>query len=127
MFLLDTNVCTGILNNRAAEIERQFRAYGPQRIAVCSVVKAELYAGARRSGQFDRNLQRLKRFFAPLRSMPFDDLSAEYYGQIYADLSSRGMLIGPNDQKVAAIARARDCELVTHNTREFGRVVGLRI
>ncbi len=38
-----------------------------------------------------------------------------------------GRPIGPNDLLIAAIARAHDLVLVTHNTREFGRVTGLRV
>ena len=35
--------------------------------------------------------------------------------------------MGPNDLMIAAIALAHDLVLVTHNTREFSRVEGLRI
>jgi tRNA(fMet)-specific endonuclease VapC len=42
-------------------------------------------------------------------------------------LAAAGTLIGPNDLLIAAIARANGLTLVTHNTREFGRVAGLTI
>ena len=73
------------------------------------------------------NLQRLKQFFAPLASLPFDDRCAEEYGQIRADLTAQGKLIGPNDMLIAATARAYDAILVTHNTNEFGRITALRM
>ena len=38
-----------------------------------------------------------------------------------------GTLIGPNDLMIAAIAKTHDLTLVTHNVREFSRVVGLKI
>jgi len=41
-------------------------------------------------------------------------------------LERLGTPIGPNDLMIAAIAVANDVVLVTHNTREFGRVEGLR-
>lgn len=37
-----------------------------------------------------------------------------------------GRLIGPYDLMIAAHARAVDAVLVTDNTKEFGRVAGLR-
>lgn len=37
------------------------------------------------------------------------------------------MLIGPHDLLIASIAVVNDLTLVTHNIREFGRIVGLRI
>lgn len=46
---------------------------------------------------------------------------------IRLDLGRSGRPFGPNDLLVAATARAHDLVLVTHNTREFGRVPGLRV
>ena len=46
---------------------------------------------------------------------------------IRADLHTQGKPIGPNDLLIAAIARAHDAVLVTHNTGGFGRVIGLRM
>ncbi|MEK6663176.1 MAG: type II toxin-antitoxin system VapC family toxin [Pseudomonadota bacterium] len=127
MYLLDTNVCIRLLNEAHPGIMRQFRSCSPSDIALCSVVKAELWFGARRSTRVEENLQRLKLFFSPLNSLPFDDLCAEHYALIRADLLVQGKPIGPNDLLIAAIARAHDAVLVTHNTGEFGRVIGLRM
>ncbi len=127
MFLLDTNVCIRILNEDDPRIRSRFLELGPSLIAVCSVVKAELYTGARRSRRVEYNLDRLQQFFAPLESLPVDDSAAEHYGVIQADLLLRGTPIGPNDLKIASIARAHDRTLVTNNTREFRRVPGLRV
>lgn len=127
MYLLDTNVCIHLLNERRPDILDHFRRHGPADIALCSVVKAELLFGARRSQRMEPNLQLLKAFFAPLQSLPFDDECAEHYGQIHAELMSQGKPIGPNDTLIAAIARAHDAILVTHNTSEFRRVPGLRV
>ena len=127
MYLLDSNVCIHLLNNRHSQIEHHFRNSLPSEIALCSIVKAELLFGARHSKRIEANLQLLNQFFAPLASLPFDDRSAEEYGLIRADLSSQGKIIGPNDILIAAIARAHDVVLVTHNTKEFSRITGLRL
>lgn len=127
IYLLDTNVCIHLLRERHLAILNRFKQHSATEIALCSVVKAELLYGARRSQRPEANLQLLKVFFLPLRSLPFDDLCAEHYGQIHADLLDQGTPIGPNDTLIAAIARANGATLVTHNTREFGRVAGLRL
>jgi tRNA(fMet)-specific endonuclease VapC len=44
---------------------------------------------------------------------------------IRAGLEREGTPIGPNDLVIAATALASRAILVTHNTREFGRVSGL--
>jgi tRNA(fMet)-specific endonuclease VapC len=127
IYLLDTNVCIHLLNERHPAILQHFRQHSPADIALCSVVKAELLCGARRSQRVEANLQLLKAFFAPLQSLPFDDDCAEHYGKIHADLLTQGKPIGPNDALIAAVARAHNATLITHNIGEFSRVVGLQI
>jgi tRNA(fMet)-specific endonuclease VapC len=48
--------------------------------------------------------------------------SAESSSQVRAILETSGQRIGPYDVLIAGIALAGDRVLVTHNTREFGRV-----
>lgn len=127
MYLLDTNVCIQLLNERNSRIEQNFRFHSPGEIALCSIVKAELLFGARHSQRVSANLQLLQRFFAPLASLTFDDRCAEEYAQIRAVLAAQGKIIGPNDMLIAAIARANNATLVTHNVGEFSRIVGLEI
>ncbi len=127
MFLLDTNVCIHLLNKKSARILRHFQQYSPQQIALCSIVKAELLYGARHSRKVEANLLLLKKFFAPLVSLSFDDRCAEEAGQIRANLAVQGNPIGPNDLLIAAIARAHDAVLVTHNSKEFSRITNLRM
>lgn len=66
-------------------------------------------------------------FFSELVSLRFDGNAAAVYGRIRARLEASGTPIGPNDLQIAAIALANDLILVTHNTREFSRVEGLRL
>jgi len=127
MYLLDTNACVRILNNSSAPLVSRLRTEDPASIRLSSITKAELLFGARNSGRVAANLRLLERFFAPFISLPFDDLCAEQYAGIRADLTACGQVIGPNDMLIAATARAHDLVLVTHNTREFSRVIGLKV
>ena len=127
MYLLDTNVCIHLLNQKHPGILQYFQQHSPAEIALCSIVKAELLYGARHSQRVQENLQLLAKFFAPLVSLPFDDRCAEEAGLIRADLAGQGNPIGPNDLLIAATARAHDAVLITHNSGEFSRVTGLRM
>lgn len=127
IYLLDSNVCIQLLNGRHRGVIDCFHRHDPLDTVLCSMVKAELLRGALRSQRIELNLQRLETFFAPLKSLPFDDTAAEYYARIGAYLSSRGTPIGPNDLIIAATALAHNATLITHNTSEFRRVAGLRI
>ena len=83
-----------------------------------------------RRGSFTRredNLRLLVTLFRQFESLPFDDTAAETYGRIRTDLAMQGTPIGPNDLMIASIALVHHLILVTHNTREFGRVAGLQL
>lgn len=127
MYLLDTNVCIHLLNGSSEPLVGEFRRRRPSEIALCSIVKGELSYGARKSRDSAHNLRLLERFFAPMRSFPFDDRAAERYGAIRFVLERSGSPIGANDLLIAAIAIARDAVLVTHNVREFTRVPDLKL
>lgn len=126
-YLLDTNACIRVLTGRSARLVDNLRAHDPRDVKLCSVVKAELIAGSRKSARAAENLRRLSEFFAPFESYAFDDACAEHYGVIRSELERQGTPIGPNDLLIAATALAFDATLVTHNTAEFGRVAMLRL
>lgn len=127
MFLLDTNACIRILNRSSDALVARLRIHSPSEIRMSSVVKAELYYGARRSARVAENLAVLRAFFQPFGTVPFDDRCAEQYGVIRAQLERDGRPIDPNDLMIAASALVHDLVLVTHNTGEFSRVAGLAI
>jgi tRNA(fMet)-specific endonuclease VapC len=126
-YVLDTNACIRMLNGSSPSLIDRLRAEAPQEIAISAITRAELLYGARRSARVSDNLRLLARFFVPFVSLPFDEPCAEHYGAIRAELATKGRPIGPNDLLIAATARAHDLTLVTHNQREFARVVGLKL
>jgi tRNA(fMet)-specific endonuclease VapC len=126
-YLLDTNVCVVYLNGRSTSVRDRLIATPTEEIAVCSVVKAELFYGAFRSNDPERTLERQQAFLSHFVSLPFEDELALLAGKIRARLASAGTPIGSYDLQIAAIAVAKDLILVTHNTREFERVDGLQI
>jgi len=94
---------------------------------LCSVVVAELLFGALRSSDPIKVENQVRSFCLGYRSLPFEDTAAGDYARIRNDLTMKGQIIGPNDLLIAAIALANHLVLVTHNTREFRRVVGLTL
>jgi len=126
-YLLDTNTCIRYLNRRSIAVVNRLHKTPESEIAVCSIVKAELYFGAMKSQNPELTIRNQRVFITRFTSLPFDDTAAEFYGQIRADLAQKGTLIGGNDLMIAAIALANGLILITHNTREFGRVTNLQI
>ena len=127
IFLPDTNVWIRFLNPGETQVKDHFLSTDPTTIWLCSVVKAELFFGAMKSTRMSENLALLYELFADFTSVPFDDEAASKYGEIRSDLARKGTPIGPNDLMIAAIASVHELTLITHNTREFNRVTGLKV
>ncbi|MCX7692431.1 type II toxin-antitoxin system VapC family toxin [Tepidimonas taiwanensis] len=126
MILLDTNICIYLINRKPPAVLQRFRAYRAGEIGLSSIVAAELAYGVAKSGSA-RNQQALELFLAPLEIHPFDTQAIWVYGRLRATLEQQGTPIGAMDTLIAAHALALDATLVTHNTREFARVPGLRL
>jgi tRNA(fMet)-specific endonuclease VapC len=124
---LDTNVCAMYLNGRSASVRDRILFTPSDEMAVCSVVKTELFYGAMRSNNPNRTLERQQNFLGRFVSLPFGDEASLIAGQIRARLASAGTPIGSYDLLIAAIALVNNLTLVTHNTREFERVEGLQL
>lgn len=125
--LLDTNICIAYLNGTDEQIRSRFIDSSPSDFVLCSVVKAELLYGARKSERVGENLGRLATFFSAFDSLPFDDAAAGHYGIVRAQLAALGTPIGANDLIIASTALAADATLATRNVGEFRRVQGLRL
>ncbi|MEL7008708.1 MAG: type II toxin-antitoxin system VapC family toxin [Cyanobacteria bacterium J06648_1] len=127
LYLLDTNVCIVYLKGKSFNVNQRLKSLKRNNIAVCSVVKAELFYGSMRSNNPKKALQIQKTFVEQFISLPFDDRCALIYGKLRAKLASAGTPIGSNDLLIAAITLANDLILVTYNVREFSRVKGLKL
>lgn len=125
-YLLDTNICIYVINQRPSEVLAQFLAHEDEGIAISVISASELYFGVRKTGS-QRNLRALETFLSPLAVMDFDLEAARVYGEIRATLERKGVPIGPFDTQIAAHALALGLTLVTNNEREFARVPGLKV
>ena len=126
-FCLDTNTCIYFLNGTHASVRDRLLAVPPGDVRIPSVVKAELLLGARKSVRYKDTLEKVERFLAPFEVVPFGDAMAYEYAEIRFMTEKKGTSVGPNDLFIAAIVKAYDGVLVTHNMKEFGRIKGLKI
>lgn len=126
-YLLDTNACIRYLRDPASRVRRELAARPPADIRLCSVVLAELYPGALRSTHPVASRTAVDALVAPYISLPFDNTVADVRAQIRVHLERLGLLIGPHDLMIAAIALVHGLTLVTHSTKEFSRVPGLTL
>lgn len=126
-WMLDTNICIDIIKERPRSVLDRFRGHTVGDIGISVVTLAELEYGVSASGRPAENREALDQFVSPLDVAPFDRDAAAAYGRLRAALEKKGQTIGSMDLLIAAHAVSLDVRLVTHNSREFGRVAGLKI
>jgi tRNA(fMet)-specific endonuclease VapC len=127
IYLLDTNTCIIYLKGKNIHLKEKLDSISISEISVCSIVKSELFYGAMRSAKPESNLKLQQGFLDKFVSLPFNDEAAIIFGNIRAELTSKGTPIGGYDLQIAAIALANNLILVTHNTREFSRIPQLQL
>lgn len=123
--LLDTNTCIEILRGKNAALLARYAGQPHADIALSAIVRSELLTGARLSARPDENLQIADSFCALFPCLAFDAHVADIHAEWHARLRRAGNNIGARDLMIAATALAHGLTVVTHNTREFGRIDGL--
>jgi tRNA(fMet)-specific endonuclease VapC len=124
--MLDTDTCIAIIKKHPTALKR-LRGKSIGQIGISSITLGELAFGAAKSHRSESAREALEEFLLPLEVAAFDESAAMRYGDVRASLERCGTPIGPLDTLIASHADALDIILVTHNTREFSRIEGLRL
>ena len=122
--LLDTNAASDLVKGHSKTIAR-IRTGSRRDYALSTIVLSELWFGAFKSPKSAEFIKRLQNLNLPL--LAFEETDARCAGEIRNMLRKAGAPIGPYDTLIAGQALARDLTLVTHNTRDFARIPGLRL
>lgn len=126
-YLLDTDTCVAIIRRRPAHVLQRLQQQSPGTVGISVITVAELSTGAAKSAQPEQNAAALTQFLLPLEIYSFDYDAAQMYGPIRAELERQGTPIGSMDTLIAAHAQSLGLIVVTHNTRHFAKVPGLRL
>ncbi len=125
-WMLDTNTLSDLIRNPSGALIRRLDSIEPDAVCTSIVVACELRFGAKRKGSKTLT-DRVEQLLASLTVLPLDEPADQHYADLRDTLERAGTPIGNHDLFIAAHARSRDLTLVTHNTREFERVPGLRV
>ncbi|MGB8260191.1 MAG: type II toxin-antitoxin system VapC family toxin [Terracidiphilus sp.] len=129
-YLLDTNVCIALINGTSSKVRARLIQAARQKaqIATSAICAHELWYGVAKSQLVARNSSALAAFFSrDIAVLEYTERDARTAGEIRAELERRGERIGEFDTLIAGQAFAQNMVLVTANTREFGRVKGLKV
>ena len=125
--MLDTNICIYIIKNKPLSVKKRFLEFKIGELCLSSITLSELYFGAYKSNQVEKNLKAIENFLIPFEIVDFDYKASIEYGKIRAELEKKGSVIGNMDMQIAAHAKSLNLPLVTNNIKEFQRVDGLKI
>lgn len=126
LYLLDTNMVIYIQRGVPGVLQKLV-ALGRHRVALPSLVVAELAYEVEKSTQQLRNRERLELLLVEMTVMPWAHSAMWHYARHYHALRQKGQIIGHMDLLIASQALAEDATLVTNNTREFERIEGLKL
>lgn len=124
--MLDTDTCIAIIKKNPVALKK-LRGKSIGQVGISSITLGELAFGAEKSSRPGDAREALGEFLLALEIAVFDERAATRYGNVRASLERRGSPIGPLDTLIGSHAHALDVILVTHNTREFSRIEGLRL
>ena len=125
-YLLDTNICIYLINERPKKVLAHFKRHSLGDIGISSITASELAFGVAKSAS-SKNSAALEAFLLPLNVVDYDAGAAMIYGDIRAKLEKQGKTIGPLDMLIAASALSRQLILVTNNEKEFRRISKLKV
>jgi len=126
-YILDTNICIYIINEKPEKVLRKFEQYPVHEFGISSITHAELQYGVEKSRNKEANQNALDEFLLPLTILPFHGKNmVVYYGEIRAFLESKGKTIGPLDTLIAAHALSLELTVISSNIKEFSRIPNLK-
>jgi len=127
-YLLDTNVCIALINERPLSVRTHFDREISQGsdVYASSVVVFELWYGVSKSLRHEGNAQLLAGFLSgPIHQLAFDEEDARFAGVLRAEMETIGRPVGQYDLLISGQALRHKMTLITANAREFGRIKNL--
>jgi len=125
-WMLDTDTCIAIIKKHPIALKK-LRGKSIGQVGISSITLGELAFGAEKSSRPEDARAALDEFLLALEIVAFEEHAAMRYGEVRGSLARRGKPIGPLDTLIGSHAHVMDVVLVTHNTREFAQIEGLRL
>jgi len=110
--LLDTNIIVALFANDQ-NVRHQIAAAPEVFVPVIAI--GELCYGAQHSAHVEKNLNRIRDFATNATVLVCGQATAEEYGQIKAELKTKGRPLPENDLWIAAIARQYSLTVITRD------------
>ena len=126
MYILDTNTLIYYFKGMG-DVSTRLLDTPPREIGIPSIVVFELLVGIAKSTSPEKRTKQLADLLSVVTVLSFGLEEAKCASDIRVALEVKGDPIGCYNILIAATALAKQAVLVTHNTREFGRIEWLSI
>lgn len=126
--IVDSNVFIESERRQSSVDLSSWNDRGP--VFLSAITVSELLVGVHRANTPERKARRsafVEAILAAIPILPVDEQTARVHAEQFADLVSRGQMIGAHDLWIAATAIAHDHAVLTANVAEFSHVPGLEV
>ncbi len=96
-------------------------------LAIPTIVLAELYAGAYKHPTPPNLLAVIAELLQEVTVLDFNAECAKRFGQVRGTLLQQGISVSRIDLLIASVALVHNLTLVTHNTKDYRNIPGLRL
>jgi tRNA(fMet)-specific endonuclease VapC len=127
VYMLDTYISSYLMKRSHDVVLKRLQKVAVSDVCISAITKAEMMYGVEVSPRRQKDQVALDEYLRYVAVLDYPATAALDYARIRADLKLRGKMIGSNDLLIAAHSCCLGLTLVTNNTKEFGRVRGLRI
>jgi tRNA(fMet)-specific endonuclease VapC len=125
--MLDTDIASYVIKGTIPAVEARLRHLDVMQVCISAVTRAELRFGVRRLRGAIRLAVEVERFLSGVHTLPWDEIAADQFAEVRADLERGGTHMGTMDTMIAAHAKAIGAILVTNNVKHFHKVRGLTV
>ncbi|MGH9585133.1 MAG: type II toxin-antitoxin system VapC family toxin [Bryobacteraceae bacterium] len=125
--MLDTDTASYAIKGTEPAIDARLRNLDVRQVCISAVTRAELRFGVRRLRNAKRLDAEVEKFLSGIHTLAWDEVVADHFADVRADLERGGTPIGSMDTMIAAHALAIKATLVTNNVKHFRPVKGLSL
>ena len=127
-YLLDTNTVSYFVKGfDPFLVEKVTQTLIAQTALISVITRAELRYGQAGMVAADKRKRAVDLLLTQVTVLPWTSSAADVYGTLKNELKRDGTPIGELDTQIAAHALAGNLILVTHNTKHFDKVPGLKL
>jgi len=125
IYMLDTDTVSNIVRKHPPVIKKLI-GHENDEICISAITNAELFYGLEKK-KSQKLFNEVRSIIGKCTIIDFDASQSEIYGRIRLELEKSGTPLGDMDLLIASAAMSTGAILVSHNTKHFSKIKGLKI